>query len=334
MKKPYWKATHKCYYVDIDRKSHRLDPDKATAEAMVHKLMAQRRPQQASPLKTVADLTEQFLRWVERERSPETFVWYRRHCQSFIDHIGKSLKIEALIPKHVDDWLESLTKSGPTTKNGAVRAACRVFNWGQKQGILLHNAIAGMERPAAKRRDFLITDELWKDILSAVRPNDPFRDLLILLEQTGCRIQEARIIKKSHFDASKEWVILDLQESKGKKHRRTIRLNPVAFEIVARLADTYPEGPILRNKYKRPWTKDSVVCRFAALREKLGLDDLQAYHLRHRFATKALMRGLDVATVATLLGHRDGGVLVAKVYSHLTSQGDYLKEKLLQATSA
>jgi hypothetical protein len=39
--------------------------------------------------------------------------------------------------------------------------------------------------------------------------------------------------------------------------------------------------------------------------------------LRHYFATCAIESGLDVPTVARWLGHKDGGALLMKIYSHL-----------------
>ena len=38
---------------------------------------------------------------------------------------------------------------------------------------------------------------------------------------------------------------------------------------------------------------------------------------RHTFASMCAMQGIDFATIASWLGHVDGGTLVAKVYSHL-----------------
>ncbi len=57
-----------------------------------------------------------------------------------------------------------------------------------------------------------------------------------------------------------------------------------------------------------------------------GLEvDLQTFHsFRHYFASRALMAGLGVQEVATLLGHNDGGVLVLRTYGHIC--GDHLRQ--------
>ena len=55
-------------------------------------------------------------------------------------------------------------------------------------------------------------------------------------------------------------------------------------------------------------------------------------HIRHRFATRMLLAGIDALTVATWLGHADTSML-SRVYGHLTQSPDYLHEKLRQANS-
>ena len=38
---------------------------------------------------------------------------------------------------------------------------------------------------------------------------------------------------------------------------------------------------------------------------------------RHHFISMAVMSGIDYMTIAAWVGHRDGGVLIGKVYGHL-----------------
>jgi integrase len=43
-----------------------------------------------------------------------------------------------------------------------------------------------------------------------------------------------------------------------------------------------------------------------------------AFHdMRHFFISYAVMSGVDFMTIASWVGHRDGGVLIGKVYGHL-----------------
>ena len=41
------------------------------------------------------------------------------------------------------------------------------------------------------------------------------------------------------------------------------------------------------------------------------------HDLRHPFATRCIESGMDIPTVSRWLGHKDGGALAMKTYSHL-----------------
>jgi integrase len=113
-------------------------------------------------------------------------------------------------------------------------------------------------------------------------------------------------------------------EAKGKKRVRVIFLSPAATEILRRLVAARPEGNLFRNVDGNPWTVDAVNCRFGRLKAKLGRR-FAAYDLRHGFADRKLAEGLDVLTVAGLLGHKDGSMLF-RHYEHRTRDRRHLRE--------
>jgi integrase len=55
--------------------------------------------------------------------------------------------------------------------------------------------------------------------------------------------------------------------------------------------------------------------RTAAKMPKFGFHDC-----RHHFITMAVMSGVDFMTIASWVGHQDGGVLIGKVYGHLANE--------------
>jgi integrase len=62
-------------------------------------------------------------------------------------------------------------------------------------------------------------------------------------------------------------------------------------------------------------------------RESLGLARTQAkmpdfnfHDCRHHFISMCVMSGVDFMTIAAWVGHRDGGVLIGKVYGHLANE--------------
>ncbi len=111
------------------------------------------------------------------------------------------------------------------------------------------------------------------------------------------------------------------------------RLNSVdekAKEILEDLAKQNPSGVLFRNSKGTAWTKDSIKCRTARISKKVGFRVI-AYGARHSFATGALTRGgVDPISLAHLMGHRDVS-MVAKVYSHIAKNPDFLRTQAARA---
>src|SRR5262249_49351759 len=86
-----------------------------------------------------------------------------------------------------------------------------------------------------------------------------------------------------------------------------------------------PAGPIFHNSKGRPWTRNSLRCRFRTLRKKFPqLAGVVCYTMRHSFATDALERGLTDATVAELMGHA-GTQTLHRHYNKLAQKVDHLR---------
>lgn len=62
--------------------------------------------------------------------------------------------------------------------------------------------------------------------------------------------------------------------------------------------------------------KESMVL----VRERAGLPDFGFHDCRHHFISMCVMSGIDFMTIAAWAGHKDGGVLIGKVYGHLANE--------------
>ena len=52
----------------------------------------------------------------------------------------------------------------------------------------------------------------------------------------------------------------------------------------------------------------------------IGMARITHHDLRHLFATRCIESGVDIPTVSRWLGHKDGGALAMRTYSHLRDQ--------------
>lgn len=197
----------------------------------------------------------------------------------------------------------------------------RAFDWGAQQGYIEFSPIRHVKKPSGQRRETTLTEDQRLLILNAAT-DDAFRDYLQLVQETGARPQEVRLVELRHVDWTNGlWVFPPSEHKTGQKtgKPRIIFLTPTAFEVTRRLMLRSPTGPLCRNAQGQPWTRNAIGLRFRRLRTALKGKlpaDLCAYHFRHSFATDTLERGVDPITVAELMGHRDA-TMVSRVYQHL-----------------
>jgi integrase len=101
----------------------------------------------------------------------------------------------------------------------------------------------------------------------------------------------------------------------GKNGNR--RVIPLPIQVV----ETFQHRPAPLRDYFPDWTYSMLKERVSQCMRALGLSDVTFHTLRHTFASHAVMAGVDLYTLAKLLGHRD--ITMVQRYAHLAP--DHLK---------
>lgn len=321
--KPFYRAPRQRWCVQIGGKQINLGPDQDEAFRRYHELMAAR-PEAPGvtadhPAVVVID---RFLDWCQRHRARRTYEWYLDYLQSFARTLPKGIATSKLRPFHVQQWVDS-QPGWKTGKRGAITAVQRAFNWAEKMGHVERSPLSHVEKPAAGRREQVVSEPEFHAILTLAKDRQ-FRDLLTAAWHTGARPHELMTVEARYFDpANRRWAFPP-DEAKGKKRWRIVHLTDEAFAVTARLAQEHPEGPLFRNTDGIAWNPFSLNCRWGRIKKKLGRK-YSLYSFRHSYCTDALEKGLDAVTVSVLMGHRDT-VMISRVYSHLTERTDHLKK--------
>jgi integrase len=89
------------------------------------------------------------------------------------------------------------------------------------------------------------------------------------------------------------------------------RVIPLPGEVVEVLG----QSPTPIRLWFPGWTLRKVDKDFSALTRRIGLTGVTFHTLRHTFASHAAMQGVDLYTLASLLGHRN--LAMVKRYAHL-----------------
>lgn len=320
--KPYLRKQTNSWFCSIDGQQVSLGKDREAAHAKFHELMANRETI-GGQFQTLYELSQAYLDWCQANRKTGTYAAHRRYLKSFVDQVGKRMKILQLRQHHLTKWLSDKTW-GDTSKNDAVSIVQRLLNWAIEEGYLQVSPIPKVKKPRRRRREIVYTSEQFHEVRT--HTNEQMRDLLDFLWWTGCRPQEARAIEQRHVHD--DLVIFPADESKGERDSRVIILVPKAQEILTKYARK--AGPLLRNSRGNPWTKDCIKCTLNRVSKKVGFRVI-AYGIRHSYATNSLLRSVDPVSLSHLMGHKDTR-MVSQVYSHIAGNLEFLRKQALAAT--
>jgi integrase len=157
-----------------------------------------------------------------------------------------------------------------------------------------------------------------------------FVDYLRLLAYSGCRRNEGLGLQWDDVDFEKAQVHVRRQvtsrgiESLKNGEERTVDFNP---KLRAHLEDMSSRmAPDTTWLFPSPQRGDKDIPAktfresLDLVREKAGMPNFGFHDLRHHFISMCVMSGIDFMTIAAWAGHKDGGVLIGKVYGHLANE--------------
>ena len=130
---------------------------------------------------------------------------------------------------------------------------------------------------------------------------------------TGMRRGEILGLRWQDVDLRNSVATIPAARAKGRRHRY-VPLNTDAMDILATLPSPIERSALifgnsagkLNENFRREWQ--------AAI-ELSGLEDFRFHDLRHTFASRLVMAGVDLAVLRELLGHRDFEMTLC--YAHL-----------------
>jgi len=333
--KPWKWEERGAYYATVNGVRHRLSTTERKAQTALKELLEQRRSHHDIPSGQVIEILDRFLRFFEkRKKSEETYLWYKKHLDSFGSFIEPDLTTADLRTHHVQDWMDSHNGWADGTKHGAWRAVNRCFRWATRQGFMPKNPAEDVEKPSPPRREVVIPVEHYRKMLELTNDQN-FRDLITVAWECGPRPQELLPMRVRHLELQNGRAMFPRDEAKGKKRPRYVYFTAAALEVIHRLVTqrrNNPNAHVFVNTHGLPWTPYSAGCRFARMKQKIGVRYC-LYHFRHTWQDKLLKSRIDPITVATLAGHVDASML-ARVYQHLSQDADYLRNALSRASAA
>jgi integrase len=164
------------------------------------------------------------------------------------------------------------------------------------------------------REPDLPSQEDFERVLAAIK-HKSVADLIRFVAYSGMRISEAAKVTWQDVDFEREQIAVRGDEVTATKNWE-IRRAPMIPEmkvLLERIRDEKPDpkptDPVMSAKEFLGSVK--TACR------KLGVKYFNHHAMRHLFITRCMELGINVSLIADWTGHKDGGALILKRYSHV-----------------
>ena len=270
---------------------------------------------------------------------PTQFAGEREAVARWCDHLGH-VRIDQiatpLIASYIDKrlkggkfWGRKLAPVSERTTNLDIIRLRNVLKSAVDDGYVRELPKVKMldEAPPPKRN--LVTPTEFDRLIDAARNGcekngEQLTDYLRFLAFSGAREKEALRIKWADVDFERERVTIGADHLTKNWESRTVEFNPQLDALLREMhARRAPDCSWLfpspqrgsRDEHARSFRESLKIARAAA-----GLHWVGFHDLRHYFCSVCVMAGIDFMTIAAWLGHKDGGILVGKVYGHLLDE--------------
>lgn len=326
--KPWWREQRNAWFAIVRGKYRKLAEGKEGYPAALSELKRLLEdadvPAKAVPaVLKVRRLAEVYLDHVRDTWAPGTYESYTTHLAAFVRGSGDMLAAEVK-PFHLTTHLAG-AKVAESTRSIRARVVKGMFTWAHRQGLLETHPLKDFRLPRPPRRAKVMSREEAEKVLAHVK-EPRFHDLLVTLWETGARIGELCGATAADFDPANGTITVNGKTSRVTGDKRVIYLGARSKAIVEGLARQHPTGALFRNTEGNPWNRHAIRTRFQTIRKQLGFDKgTNASALRSRFITDALVQGVEVATVAKLVGHRRIATTV-ETYSRLEMERKHLAD--------
>lgn len=284
---------------------------------------------------------------VQRKR-PGTLANEHQAIARWCDHLGH-VRIDQIATPIIAAYIDKRLKGGifcgrkleavsERTANLDLSVLRNVLNAAVDDGHLRElPRIKMLDEAPPPKRD-LITPAQFDQLITAAqnacdKNGEQLTDYLRFLAFSGAREKEALRIKWTDVDFERERITIGADRLTKNWESRTVEFNS---QLAALLRDMHarraPDCSWLfpsprrgeRDEHARSFRESLKIARAAA-----GLHWVGFHDLRHYFCSVCVMAGIDFMTIATWLGHKDGGILVGKVYGHLLDEHRQKSAKLV-----
>jgi len=266
------------------------------------------------PSPQLVEFVDEYFEYYRSNRRRQTF---RRHVTSWhsIEPILRSKRLDEITPLDLERYRRKRQKDGrsDTTINRELSFLRNLFNMAIAWERATENPVRKVKfaREDNGRIRFLTPGE--EERLLA-RCKEPLKPLVITALHTGFRASELLSLTWEDVDFGRRSITVRAAYAKNGESR-SVPMNDVLQSTLEEVRIRHSvSGPVFLNRAGTPYR--SFRTAFENAVRHAGLVDFRFHDLRHTFASRLVMGGVDLPTVKELMGHKD--IKMTLRYTHLS----------------
>jgi site-specific recombinase XerD len=262
-------------------------------------------------------LIEGYLSYLDKvgRKTPRTIVDVRctlRRAITELDRIRPGVDLWHLTLEDYLHWLEAERQQHRTDASLAkyLSHVRGLLEYAWRSGRSQRNVLDGFSVHHAVKRTApkLLNREEAEQLVHATLAAGPAarRDRLVILLLYGCGLRTNELCALDVSDINRERHELVVLKAKHDRPRSIPIPEALYTELLAYLLERGKRGALFKTVVKQRRLRDKDVCDIVtATAQRAGLrPGVTARTLRHSFATHLMDRGVDLAIIASLMGHR------------------------------
>jgi len=306
------------YYFKGKRKRKKIGPSKKLAEQVLKDVQIKiAKGEYLGVYEERKVLFENFTKeYLEYSKTNKSFSTYQRRDRVSTNRLEKAFHgyyLHEITPKMIEDYkAERLKEVTPTTTNKDISCLKHMYTKAAEWGYLTRNPakeVKLLKEPPGRLR-YLEPEEI-KKLLDACTPY--LRPIVVTALNTGMRKGEILNLKWSDVDLKNRKITLF--NTKNNEMRMIPVNKTLCQELTVLKSNCQNEGYVFCNAVNQQPFKD-IKKSFTSALKKCDIKDFRFHDLRHTFASRLVMKGVDLRTVQQLMGHKS--IKMTMRYSHLS----------------
>jgi integrase len=224
------------------------------------------------------------------------------------------MDIKDISPRKIAEYKTLRTKKGvrPATAGKELQLLSNALNIAMREWEWLESSPfekVKINVPDNKRERWLNRDE--ESLLITACP-EWLREIILFATNTGMREGEILSLRWPQVDLDNRAVTLLVTKN---KERRSLPINETVYQLLKRKMEVRrSSGYVFPSETGTKLNSHNLNRAFRTAREKVGLEDVRFHDLRHTAGSRMAQSGVDIYTIAKILGHKT--LTMTMRYSH------------------